>query len=226
MATKKGRHKEVLYNILSECASLVKDEFWVQFYENLAVGKNTKGIYITNGIIHTSNKKSGFSYNITDKAPEIIIEELHHLLTTYTSICSKKDMVKKRKIVEEIENELNEYKNVKWSSIKRKNIKYALIIEYCLTLKKQLSLTWNATISAYKTVVNAFEFRTHNSKDVQYENGVILNINDIEFDGENIINNRFEQVDDDKNNIIEDEGIVLQKLFDTYINIMMKSIAK
>ncbi len=102
----RGRQKEIIYPILRECSTIIKDEFWRQFYEDLAAAKSTKGIYISNGIIQTSNKRNGFSYSITDKAPEVIVRELHHLLLTHTSICSRKDMNKKRQLVKEIETNL------------------------------------------------------------------------------------------------------------------------
>ena len=36
---KRGRQKDIVYNILLECSALVKDEFWRSFYEDLSVGK-------------------------------------------------------------------------------------------------------------------------------------------------------------------------------------------
>lgn len=212
---KKGRQKEVIYNILNECSEIVNDEFWKQFYKDLATGKSTKGIYITNGVIHTSNKRNGFIYTITDKSSDIIVHDLHHLLTTYTNICSKKDINKKRQILKEIEDELEEYKNSKWSSIKRKNYKNMLIVEHVLNLQKSYNLSWHATINAYKTIIYAFDSKTHNSKDVNYENGKIIDIEDIEYDDDCIVNRR-EIIEEIKDDTVEG-NISLQKLFEPYI---------
>ena len=212
---KKGRQKEVIYNILNECSETVTDEFWKQFYKDLATGKSTKGIYITNGVIHTSNKRNGFIYTITDKNSDVIVHDLHHLLTTYTNICSKKDINKKRQILKEIEDELEEYKTSKWSSIKRKNYKNMLIVEYVLNLQKTYDLSWPATINAYKIITHAFDSKTHNSKDVNYENGKIIDIEDIEYDNDCIVNRR-EILEEIKDDTVEG-NISLQKLFEPYI---------
>ena len=219
---KKGRQKEVIYSILTECSEIVTDEFWKQFYKDLATGKSTKGIYISNGVIQTSNKRNGFIYTITDKSPELIIHELHHLLTTYTNICSKKDMNKKRQILKEIEDELEEYKTAKWSSIKRKNYKNNLFIEYVINLKKTYDLSWSASINAYKLIISAFETKTHSSKDVNYANGKIIDIDDIEYLDGHIVNNR-ETTEEIKDDTIEG-NISLQKLFEPYIAAWVKFV--
>jgi hypothetical protein len=220
---KKGRQKEVIYSILIECSEIVTDEFWKQFYKDLATGKSTKGIYISNGVIQTSNKRNGFIYTITDKAPEVIVHELHHLLTTYTNICSKRDMTKKRQILKEIEDELEEYKTSKWSSIKRKNYKNSLFIQYVLYLQRTYNLSWTATINAYKTILSAFDYKTHNSKDVNYFNGKIIDIEDIEYSNGYIINTREIIEDEVKDEYLYTEGKAsLQKLFEPYISAWLK----
>ncbi len=226
-SVKRGRQKEVVYDILLECASLVKDEFWRQFYEDLATGKSTKGVYITNGTIQTSNKRNGFVYSITDKAPEVIVTELHHLLMTHTSICSKKDMNKKRQLVKEIEDELKAYDMAKWTSIKRKNIRTMLLVDYAVQLGKIHDLAWPAVIGAYQVIVNAFESKTHTSKDVSYENGKILSIDDIDLseDSKSMENTRRDQVADAvAQEDTENNAVMLQSLFEPYLAAWVKMI--
>src|SRR5579872_3941638 len=176
--SKKGT--AILYPDLIECSKLVRDQFWQQFYKDLACGKASKGIYITNGIIQTASKRKGFSFCITDKSPEIIIKELHKLLVTYTSICSHKDLDKKYQYINEIQKELNEYTHGKWTGIKRKQIRNILIMNYAISLRKTYKLSWPATIAAFQTIMNAFICKTHTSKDVTYSEGKIENIEDLD----------------------------------------------
>lgn len=221
---KKPRQKDVVYPILKECAIIVKDKFWKQFYEDLACGKSTKGIYIGNGIIQSSNKRNGFNYSITDKAPEIIVKELHHLLTTLTNICSKKDLTQKRGIIKELEEELNNYDKSEWTAIKRKNIRNMLIINYAILLHKKYNLTWEFTTHAYRVILNAFENKTHTSKDVVYKRGKIQNIKDIEYDesGKIVNTRKIEKFDNQEQNQCENKSIMLQNLFDNYVNAWIK----
>lgn len=218
--SKKGRQKEIIYSILLDCSELVSDEYWKQFYKDLATGKSTKGIYITNGIIQTSNKRNGFIYSITDKTPETIVKELHHLLITHTNICSKKDISKKLQIIKQIEDEINYYKSCKWSSIKRKNYRNMLLVEYCLYLKRKYNLSWTNTINAYKIIIFAFDSKTHSSNDVVYNNGKVTNIYDIIYSNESMINTR-QIIEDIKDT---DTCISIQKLFEPYITAWIKYI--
>jgi hypothetical protein len=216
----RGRKKDIIYPILHECSLLVKDEFWQQFYSEMSQAKACKGIFIQNSMIQTSNKRNGFSYCVTnDKHPLVIIKELHKLLLEHTSICSRKDMNKKKQIIKEIEEELEEYDKAKWTSIKRKNIRNILMIDFCILLNKEYCLTWPATIAAYRTIVAAFDSKTHSSKDVVYEDGKITNIEDIEIsdDGKEIINNRQDMAPDVESDKSGDNPILLQSLFDSYL---------
>lgn len=223
------RNKEILYPILLECAKLTRDEFWVQFYQDLAIGKSTKGIFISHGVIQSSNnKRNGFAYSITDKAPEVIVPELHKLIISHTSICSRKDTVRRQTFLKEMSKELQEYKDGKWTSIKRKNLRAMLLVNYAISLQKAHNLSWDATIAAYRTIVMAFETKTHNSKDVDYENGKILNIDDIELseDGTYIVNTRADSYDmenDDLNASIQPNGPgLLRGLWEPYLSTWMK----
>lgn len=225
--TKKNRTADSIYPILLECGDLVQDEFWKQFYRDLAIGKGARGVYILNGIIQTSNKRGGFNYSISDKAPEVIIQELHHLLTTYTSICSRKDITRKKQFIKELEDELTMYDNSKWTSIKRKNVRNMLLVDYAVSLKKEYNLEWTAAEKAYKIILNAFEAKTHSSKDIEYEDGKILHINDIDYDEDSkkminarALNSDFAEDDSDDLNVL----IRLQDLFEPYINSWVKVV--
>lgn len=222
------RNKEVLYPILLECAKLTRDEFWVQFYQDLATGKSAKGIFISHGVIQSSNnKRNGFAYSITDKAPEVIVPELHNLITSHTSICSRKDTVKRKAFIKDLKEELEEYKDGKWTSIKRKNLRAMLLVNYAISLQKAYDLSWDATIAAYRTIVTAFETKTHNSKDVDYDNGKIQSIDDIDIseDGKYIVNMRAESYaeEDDQSDTIQPTGPgLLRGLWEPYLATWVK----
>ena len=221
------RQKEVIYPILLECAGLTRDEFWTQFYQDLAAGKASKGVYISHGVIQSSNKRNGFSYSISDKAPEVIVAELHHLITTHTSICSSKDASKKRAFVAELEEELAGYDRGKWTAIKRKNLRTVLLIDYALHLRKVHDLDWPATIGAFRTITGAFEGKTHTSKDVEYERGRITSIEDIEpnEDGTRIINMREDAEPVKAKSATEKTGPgLLQSLWEPYLGAWLKAM--
>lgn len=219
--------KEIVYPILSECADLVRDEFWKQLYQDLSAGKVTKGIFISHGVIQSSNKRNGFQYSITDKAPEVIVVELHHLITTHTSICSRKDVSKKQAFIDDLEKELSDYGKGKWTSIKRKNLRMILLVDYALHLQKLHNLDWTATMAAHRTIVRAFDDKTHSSRDVEYEDGKIISIQDIELDdnGKNIINLREDSSQVTENTVSESNRPgLLKSLWEPYVAAWLKTL--
>lgn len=223
--TTSKRTRNIIYPILMECAQLCTDDFWRQFYEDLATGKSPKGIYISNGTIYTTNKRTGIAYSISQKPPRLIVIELHDLLTTKTSICSSKDLDKKRKIIDEIQTDLNKYRTGKWTSIKRKNIKYMLLVNYALKLRAENKLTWKQTIAVFITIQQAFELKTHKSKDVVYNDGEIHDIIDLEINDDGYLENLREIPDEI---VIEKvnqgaQKIMLQDLFTVFFQTVYKN---
>ena len=64
---KTKRQKDVVYSILQECSLLQTDEFWKRLFDDLSRGKCPKGILIYNGVISSTSKRNGFTYNINEK---------------------------------------------------------------------------------------------------------------------------------------------------------------
>jgi hypothetical protein len=136
--------------------------------------------------------------------------------------------VRRQAFLKELDSEFKGYKTGKWTSIKRKNLRAMLLVNYAISLQKAHSLSWDATIAAYRTIVMAFETKTHSSKDVEYENGKILNIDDIEAseDGTYIVNVRAETYDgegDDPSIPVRANGpALLRGLWEPYLAAWMK----
>ena len=211
-------------SILLECSKISNDEFWKQFYMDLATGKSFRGITLSGDTIYSvRSKKNGFSYYITDKTPEIIISELQHLLVTQTNIYNSTDIERKNSIIDEIKSEFDSYDNTdKWTSVKNKNIRDMYIINFTIKLIKKHDIPWSNAHDIYNTIINAFESKSHSSKDVVYNNGKIKYIADIEYCPieRKVVNKRpFPE-----KQIIEVKKNKLQNLFEPYINTIIKNI--
>lgn len=70
---------------------------------------------------------------------------------------------------------------LKWTKIKRKNIKQQLINNYIIAMNIKYSLSRKATENLQHTIYDAFYFPTHISSDVIIKNGAISRIKDIEY---------------------------------------------
>jgi hypothetical protein len=68
-----------------------------------------------------------------------------------------------------------------WKKIKPRNLKDQLIMDYIATLKTKYSLTPAEVRHLTSVVQLGFQFHSLTSSDVEYNNGVIENINNLEF---------------------------------------------
>lgn len=172
----------VLYSSIYEASKFINDDFWKGLFEELSYGKHPKCVYISNNTLFSANKKKPFSFplNQEDKNPEELAEELHQVLLNNTTLCSIIDNNEKKAQVQA--NKISIVNNTKWSSIKKKNLRAQYIRTYVLNMKRRYKLTDKATKHLLTTIHNAFEFKTHASDDVVFNENEIKSIKDIVYD--------------------------------------------
>lgn len=226
---KTKRQKEIVYPILQECSIRQQDEFWKRLFDDLSRAKCPKGIMIYNGIISSTHKRNGFSYNIASKTTaEELCEELVGILKNNAYIYSSTDIENKDGDFQEANNEYISAKTSdNWKKIKTRKMRETPIMNYVFTLKKQYKLDNKRARSIYYSIKDAlFTFRTHKSEDVIMENGVITSIKDFAYDKDlkNVRNMRFESLDDRKiNDSIKD---VLGSKWEKYVQNVIKCVVK
>ena len=227
----KNGKNTILYPIFSECKRYTTDDFWKNLFDDLSIGKCPKSIYISNDIIYSSNKKKGFSYIIpTDntKTPKEVFTELRELLINNTSICSSLDVSKKKEEIrkkqeEEILDDISD--ETTWSEIRKKNTREIFIIKFVIRMKKKYKLDWCSARHLYSLIQLGFIYKTQTSKDVNFENKRIENIDGIVYDEEQkIFVNEFEKeellVDDEK----EDTDKYLYYYWDRYVSSVSRHV--
>lgn len=231
--------KGVIFPLFLEVSEKCKDEYWKQFFLDLSIGKIIKGVQVSNGHILSSNKKKGFSYYFVKKTSDEVINELIPILIGNCNTCPDKN-VKLKYITEKIKKENEEIKLGKWTKIRRKNIKVALLQEYLAELQKNNNLSWSECSYVYNILNNNINTSIM-SKIVNLENGKITSIKGLEIvDGKLILEHDFytnvkeekkyteESDDESEKNINEEiESIVDEKLeilWDSYIKRYFKTI--
>ena len=226
---KTKRQKEIIYPILQQCSLLQQDEFWKRLFDDLSRAKCPKGIMIYNGIISSTHKRNGFSYNIASKeTAEELCGELVGILKDNAYIYSSTDIENKDGDFQEANNEYIAAKTSdNWKKIKTRKMRENPIINYVFTLKKQYKLDNKKTRSIYHNIKDAlFIFRTHKSEDVIMENGVITSIRDFVYDKDlkTVINTRFEKLDERETS--EKVKDVLGSKWEKYVQNVIKSVVK
>lgn len=172
--------KEIIYPIFLECCQLAKDTFWVNVFEDLAYGKTPYGTYINKDFLCCSYKNKEFSYKIERKDPQELYNDIYELLTKKLGILSRKEKVKKRVDFHKTESRIKEFRQ-DWANIKKKNIKDLLVERYVIDMKNKYSLTIKQCKYLLSVLFIAIVFKVITSKDIEYSEGKIQNIDGIEF---------------------------------------------
>jgi hypothetical protein len=226
---KSKRQKEVVYPILQQCCLIQEDDFWKRLFDDLSRGKCPKGITIYNGMISSTQKRNGFSYNINNNpVPEDLSKELIEILKNNAYIYSSTDIENKDGDFQEATNEYISAKTSdNWKKIKTRKMRENPIINYVFKIKKQYKMSNKKARTLYHDIKDAlFVYRTHRSEDVIMENGIITSIRDFVYnkDLRVLYNKRYESLDDREIN--EKVKDVLGSKWEKYVQNVIKSVVK
>jgi hypothetical protein len=178
--------KEIIYPVFLECCEFTIDAFWENLFEDLAYSKTPYGTYIHKNFICCSYKNKEFSYKIERKDPEILYNDVYNLLTKKLGILSQKEKVKKRVDFHKTESRIKEFRK-DWGNIRKKNIKDLLVQRYVVNMKNKHSLTFKQAKYLLSVIFIAMVFKVITSKDIDYSDGKIQNIECLEFTDKKII---------------------------------------
>lgn len=223
--------KGIIYPLFFEVSERCEDEYWKQFFMDISIGKQVKGIIVNNGQICSQNKKKGFDYMFVYKNADDILNELLPILEKNYNTCSEKN-IKSRNVIDQVKQELKEIKNSKWSKIRRKNIKKSLLLDYITDVQKKYNIPLNKCIFIYDTLSYNSNSQLM-SKIVIMNEGKIESINGLTFTEGNIqmeidfYKDKYKDYEEDEEIVKEDD--VIQKLnvdqvWESYIKTYFKTI--
>lgn len=178
--------KEIVYPIFLDCCQYATDIFWESVFEDLAYGKTPYGTYISKDFLCCSYKRKEFSYKIEKKDPKRIYKDVYDLLTNKLGLLSQREKVKKRLEFHDMEESIKESRQT-WTSIRKKSAKERLIEQYVIEMRKKHLLTIKQARYLLSIIFVAMMFKAITSKDIDYVDGKIQNINGIDFDKKHVI---------------------------------------
>lgn len=169
-----------IYPFFEECGKYTLDSFWRERFTLLANNIFPDGLsYDSKGkFIITNDDNSTKSIVLPKKAPDAF-KKIVEILKNDFNIFSGREMSSKqgKETLEKHEEELNcEFKN-----IKPRNIKDQLIMSYASKLKIEYKLTNAEFSNLLSTIQLGFQFKALSSKNVDYKDGEIKNIEGLEF---------------------------------------------
>ena len=160
-------------SLLTKCASNISDKFWKQFFEELSIGKCSGNVCIDKNTLYCSNKKVSMVIQ-NNKSIQELTNDIYKFITTNTEISSNEDNAKKLK-------EIETQKKTKYLSIKNKNNKDIMIINYVINMRTKYKMNWKNTSSLLSLINDGFLYKIQTLDDIKYKDGNILKINGIKY---------------------------------------------
>jgi len=215
------KKREIKYQKLYECSLLEQDDYWKQIFENLSRGKSIKKCILNEGSIEILHKGKSTLYVYKDKTPETILLECKEIIRQKLHLHSKKDIYNNQHLWSNEQNELSTLtQQDDWKKIRNKNMRYFLLMKYAIHIKNTKNISWKVANNLFKTIIDAlYTLHTHKSVDITMENGVIVNIKDINITDNCIIQN--DRIDIENNKKKEKKDVKLS-LWDKYLNNITK----
>jgi len=176
MKSKTRGKRELMHPVFLECQARCESEYWKGIFEDFAFGKYPKQVYVSNQTIQSANRRKYFSYSFRNKPVEEMCRDVIELLTLHTDLMSGEDVKKKKDGNEPFKKD----SWTCWRDIKKKYVKDALLMEFCLRLKRELGLPYKKTVALYHKV-SAFVY-TGQCAEVNMSGGVISSIDGMAFD--------------------------------------------
>jgi hypothetical protein len=214
--------KDIIYPIFIECLKFCENKFWSSIFEDMAYGKTPHGTYIHKNFFCCNYKGKEFSYKIEEIESENIYNDIFSLLTKKLKILSEED--RKNQILDfiKIENEMNEQRFDKWSSIKKKSTKDSLIENFIIEKKRNHDLSDKQVKNLQKQINLGLIFKTISHKDIILKDGRIEKINDLEFSKKDFkINRDLIRSEELETNV--EQSSEISKLSDIYKKIFFKN---
>jgi len=178
--------KELLYPIFLECCQFTSDIFWENIFEELAYGKTPYGTYISKNFLICNNRKKNFSYKITFQDAKTVYTDIYQILVNKLGLLSQREKIKQRLELQESEKKIKA-SQTDWASIRKKNVKEILIEQYVVRMKTLHNLSVQEARYLLSVIYMAMMFKVITSKDIEYNNGRINHIENIDFEQGKVI---------------------------------------
>jgi len=182
--------RDIIYPYILECCQYCPDVFWENVFEDLAYGKSPYGTYISNDFLNCNFKKKDFSYKMEkEKDTKVLYEEIYNLLKNRLGLLSRQDKAKNKLEFDDIEETLKKSRE-NWANIKKKNIRELFLEQYVIKMKQQYKLSLSQARFLSSIIDTAIMFKVITCSDIDYSDGVINNIEGIDFSKKKVILNR------------------------------------
>ena len=166
--------KELLHPYMMKCIFLTEDLLWKRIFENLAYGKCPPGVYLNKHTLQSNIKSKEFSYRIDPRKPaQELTTELMKLLEEFAHYQEHELLCGQG--------------HTAWAQVKRKVIRDTLLERYVLERAERFQLSIHIARQLLSLLIVGLMFKTISSKNIEYRNGYIHEIDGFRFQPKKII---------------------------------------
>jgi hypothetical protein len=182
--TRRARPEPVIVNpIFKECAELTTDTMWKSIFNEAALGKLPRGFSFKNGYITHKIRNKVSRLEISDN-PSVVLNECIDFFREKAGIMSQEDQKRAKESFEDYLLSTKELYPTKWSAIRKKKIKNALISTYMAKVGKDLHLNQEEKGDLKNTIYLGFILGCFGNNQVELKEGYIHEIIGLEFNEE------------------------------------------
>lgn len=187
MIKRKEDSMSVIYPLFEECKGYTLDPYWQEQFSNFAANRFPQGVRYDQNRRNLVLKLDGKTEIVAlpENNPSETFQIIMKILKSRLNLRSTRDLkIQRQEMEENLEEQkakAQEHMLCEWRKIKPRNLKDQLIMDYIATLKSKYSLTPAEVRHLTSVVQLGFQFHSLSSSDVAYKNGVIENIDHLEF---------------------------------------------
>jgi len=178
----------VIHQIFADCKNYNLDPYWKEKFDKFSKNK------FPSGVRYDSNHQN-LVLKLDGKKSEIIalpVDDAAHTFQIVMKVLQEKLNMRSNRDVKLQKEEMDEFRSqntcdldCEWKKIKPKHLKDQLIMDYIAKLKEKHNLNDSEVKNLVSIVQIGFQFRSLSQDDVEFVNGIIKTINNLEFDEEN-----------------------------------------
>lgn len=157
--------KNICYPVFLEASLYSEDSFWKFVFRDLAFGTCPYGTFIDNDAIQCRFKGKEFHYEIQNKNPMNVLDDLVTIFKEKLDLRSTIDIAKRYDYIHEYLDEMQP----RWDEIKKKAIRHILIENYVLKMRKEFGLNLKQSKKLLSNILIGFQFKLLTKSDVEYD---------------------------------------------------------
>lgn len=173
--------RELLFPIFLICRDREDDPFWRATFEDLAYGNPPHGVTLRKDEILCGYRNRSFAYSYSGDPPEMIREQIKQLFSHNLKMVSSKDHQILNQRLIQIRTELEALRTTHWSAIRKQSLKDAIIQDFVIAKAKRHHLSVEQAQSLLLLITNALAFKLLTNRDIDYQDGEIIEIADLHF---------------------------------------------